>query len=136
MGCLVLLYLPFSLPFSIFQRTLAFVLVESSVEIKRNSQKKVYQQQGCEGGAVFVETGNITDLLCFYFYVFYLNGVGAYYLLFAPYSMPFLQIDRVGSYSHKYTIVEIDAVALELDGGVVGGAVGGGLDGLTGCQGR
>ena len=48
--------------------------------------------------------------------------------------MPLFKINRVGSYSDKYAVVEIDAVALCLCGGVVGGAVGGGLDGLTGCQ--
>ena len=106
--------------------------MESSVEVKRNSQKKEYQQQSCEGGAVFIETGDIADFLCLYFYVFYLDGVGACYLLFPPSCMPLLQIDRVGSYSYKYTIVEIDAVAPEVGGGVVSGATCGGLHGLTG----
>ena len=48
--------------------------------------------------------------------------------------MPLFKINRVGSYSDKYTVVEIDAVAPEVGGDVVLGGVGGGLDGLTGCQ--
>ena len=120
---------------TIFQRTLIFFsLVESFVEIKRNSHKKVYQQQSCEGGAVLIETRDIADFLCFYFYVFYLDGVGACYFFFPPSCMPLLKIDRVGSDSHEYTVVEIDAVALCLCGDVVRCAVCGGLHGLTGCQ--
>ena len=52
------------------------------------------------------------DFLCFYFYVFYLDGVSSGYFLFSPSCVPLLQIDRVGSYSDKYTVVEIDAVML------------------------
>ena len=65
---------------------------------------------------------------------FYLDGVSAGYFLFSPSCVPLFKINRVGSYSDKYAVVEIDAVALYLCGGVVGGAVGGGLDGLTGGQ--
>ncbi len=116
------------------QRTRAFVLVESSVEIKRNSQKKVYQQQGCEGGAVLVETRDITDFLCLHLDSVYLDSVGSGYLLFAPTGVPLFQIDRVGSYSHKYTVMYKNAIFLKLFSGVVGGAICCGLDGLTGCQ--
>ncbi len=110
------------------------MLVESLIKPKHKLYKQKYQQQGCEGGAVFVETGDIADFLCFCFYVFYLDGVCAYYLLFPPSCVPLLKIDRVGSYSDKYTVVEIDAVALDFSGGVVVGAVCCGLDGLTGGQ--
>ena len=109
--------------------------VESLIKPKHKLYKQKYQQKGCEGDAVFVEARDIADLDGLGFGGFYLDGVSACNLLFSPSSMPFLQIDRVGSYSHKYTVVEIDAVAPELGGGVVGGAVGGGLDGFTGCQG-
>ena len=105
--------------------------VESSVEVKRNSQKKVYQQQGCEGGAVLIETGDIADLDGIGFGGFYLDGVGEVnYSVFVS-GVPLFEIDRIGSYSDKNTIMEVDAVALELGGGVVSGACGG-LHGLTG----
>lgn len=110
------------------------MLVESLIKPKHKLYKQKYQQKGCEGGAVFVETGDIADFLCFYFYVFYLDGVCACYLLFPPSCVPLLKIDRVGSYSDKYTVVEIDAVALCLCVDVVRCAVCGGLHGLTGCQ--
>ena len=93
--------------------------MESSVEVKRNSQEKEYQQQGCEGGAVFVELGDITDFLCFYPYAFNLDGVGADGLAVAPPCMPFLQIDGIGTDADKNAVVEIDAVAVGVGGGVV-----------------
>ena len=43
---------------------------------------------------------------------FYLDGVSSGYFLFSPSCVPLLQIDRVGSDSDKYTVAEIDAVAL------------------------
>ena len=113
--------------------------VESSVEVKRNSQKKDYQQQGCEGGAVFVELGDITDLDRFCLGCFHLDGVGAGYLLFAPTGVPLFKIDGIGASDKRrmgrigrmfqcaapvlYTdaVVEIDAVALGVGGGVVSG---------------
>ena len=110
------------------------MLVESLIKSKHKLYKQKYQQQGCEGGAVFVETGDIADFLCFYFYVFYLDGVCACYLLFPPSCVPLLKIDRIGSYSDKYTVVEIDAVAQDLCSDVVGGAVCCCLDGLAGGQ--
>ena len=106
--------------------------MESSVEVKRNSQKKEYQQQSCEGGAVFIETGDIADLDGIGFGGFYLDGVGEVnYSVFVS-GVPLFEIDCIGSYSYKYTIVEIDAVAPEVGGGVVSGATCGGLHGLTG----
>ena len=58
----------------------------------------------------------MADFLCFYLYAFDLDGVSAGYFLFAPSCVPLLQIDRVGSDSHEYTVVEIDAVAVEMGG--------------------
>ena len=102
------------------------------MEVKRNSQKKEYQQQSCEGGAVFIETRDITDLDGISFGVFYLDGVGEVnYSVFVS-GVPLFEIDRIGSYSDKNTITEVDAVAPEFGGGVVGGACGG-LHGLTSC---
>ena len=76
----------------------------------------------------------MADFLCFYLYDFDLDGVSSGYFLFSPSCVPLLQIDRVGSDSHKYTVVEIDAVALCLCVDVVRCAVCGGLHGLTGGQ--
>ena len=86
--------------------------VESLIKPKHKLYKQKYQQNGCEGGAVLIETRDIADLDGFGLGGFYLDGVSAYYFLFSPFCMPLLQIDRVGSYSDKYTVVEIDAVAL------------------------
>ena len=86
--------------------------VESLIKPKHKLYKQKYQQNGCEGGAVLVKLGDIADFLCFYFYVFYLDGVSSGYFLFSPSCVPPFKIDRVGSDSDKYTVVEIDAVAL------------------------
>ena len=128
------IWVAFFVLFSYIKDQSLFLLVESLIKHKCKSYKQEYQQQSCEGGAVLVKLGDITDLYGLYFGGFYLNGVGASNLLFSPFCMPLLQIDRVGSYSDKYTVVEIDAVAPDLRSGVVDGAVGGGLDGLTGGQ--
>ena len=95
--------------------------MESSVEVKRNSQKKDYQQQGCEDSAVLVELGDITDFLCFHLYAFHLDGVGADGLAVAPTGVPLLQIDGIGTDADKNAVVEIDAVAVGVGGGVVTG---------------
>ena len=93
--------------------------VESLIKPKHILYKQKYQQNGCEGGAVFVETWDITDFLCFYFYVFYLDGVSADGLTVAPTGVPLLQIDSICTDADKNAVVEKDAVALHLRGGVV-----------------
>ena len=48
--------------------------------------------------------------------------------------MPLLQIDGVGTDADKNAVMKINAVAEDLICKVFFGGVGGGLDGLTGCQ--
>ena len=108
--------------------------MESLIKPKHKLYKQKYQQNGCEGGAVFIETRDITDFLCFYFYVFYLDGVSSGNFLFSPSCVPLLQIDGVGTDADKNAVMKINAVAADLVCDVVLCGVGGGLDGLTGCQ--
>ena len=77
------------------------------------------------------------DFLCFNLYCFHLDGVGEGYLLFAPTGVPLFKINSVGTSDKRRmgrigrmfqcaapvlntdAVVEIDAVALKVGGGVV-----------------
>ena len=82
------------------------------VKEKHKLDKQEEKQQNCKGGAILIKTWNVADLDGFGLGGFYLDGVSSGYFLFSPSCVPPFKIDRVGSYSDKYTVVEIDAVAL------------------------
>ena len=66
------------------------LLVDFIIKPKRKLYKQEYQQQGCEGGALLVELGNITDLDGVGFDGFYLDGVGILHNSVFVGGMPFL----------------------------------------------
>ena len=75
------------------------MLVESLIKPKHKLYKQKYQQQGCEGGAVFVELGDMADLDGLGFGGFYLDGVGVlHYSVFVS-GMPFLHYNGVGTFN-------------------------------------
>ena len=97
----------------------------------KQEDKKHEESKGC---AVFIERGYIADLDGLGAGCLHLDGVGVDNLLFTPFGVPFLQINGVGTNADKDAIVQIDAVALEMGGEVVGGGVGNGLHSVTGTK--
>ena len=94
----------------------------------KQEDKKNNKGKGC---AVLVERGYIADLDGLGAGCLHLDGVGVDNLLFTPFGVPFLQINGVGTNADKDAIVQIDAVALEMVGEVVGSGVRNGLHRVT-----
>ncbi len=92
------------------------------------------EHEDCKGGAVFVEGRHIADLDGLGAGCLHLDGVGVDNLLFTPFGMPFLQIDSVGTNADKNTVMQVDAVALEMVSEVVGSGVRNGLHRVTGIK--
>ena len=88
---------------------------------KAKQEDKEYEEgKGC---AVLIERGDIADLDGLGAGCLHLDGVGVDNLLFTPFGVPFLQINGVGTNADKDAIVQVDAVALEMVGEVVGSGV-------------
>lgn len=106
------------------------MFVQPPCETKQED-KKHEESKGC---AVFIERGYIADLDGLGAGCLHLDGVGVLHNAVAPFGVPFLQINGVGTNADKDAIVQIDAVALEMGGEVVGGGVGNGLHRVTGTK--
>ena len=99
---------------------------------KAKQEDKEYEEgKGC---AVLVEGRHITDLDGLGAGCLHLDSVGVDDLFFSPFGMPFLQINGVGTDADKNAVVQVDAVALDVVGEVVGGGVGNGLHRVTGTK--
>ena len=106
------------------------VLVEPPCKTKQEDKE---HEEG-KGGAVLVEGRYIADLDGLGEGCLHLDGVGVDNLLFTPFGMPFLQIDSVGTNADKNTVMQVDAVALEMVSEVVGSGVRNGLHRVTGTK--
>lgn len=106
------------------------VLVEPPCKTKQEDK----ENKDCKGCAVLVEGRHITDLDGLGAGGLHLDGVGVLHNAVAPTSVPFLQINGVGTDADKDAIVQIDAVALDVVGEVVGGGVRNGLHRVTGIK--
>lgn len=106
------------------------MFVQPPCETKQED-KKHEESKGC---AVLIERGDIADLDGLGAGGLHLDGVGVDNLLFTPFGVPFLQINGVGTDADKDAIVQIDAVALDVVGEVVGGGVRNGLHRVTGIK--
>ena len=104
--------------------------IEPPCETKQEDKK---HEEG-KGSAVLVERGYIADLDGLGAGCLHLDGVGVDDLFFSPFGMPFLQINGVGTNADKNTVMQVDAVVLEMGGEVVGSGVGKGLHGVTGIK--
>lgn len=108
--------------------------METLVEPPCKAEQEEKEHEKGKGGAVLIERGDIADLDGLGAGGLHLDGVGVLHNAVAPTSVPFLQINGVGTDADKDAIVQIDAVALDVVGEVVGGGVRNGLHRVTGIK--
>lgn len=108
--------------------------METPIEPPCQTKQEGKEHEEGKGSAVLVERGYIADLDGLGAGCLHLDGVGVDNLLFTPFGVPFLQINGVGTNADKDAIVQIDAVALEMVGEVVGSGVRNGLHRVTGIK--
>lgn len=108
--------------------------METPIEPPCQTKQEGKEHEEGKGSAVLVERGYIADLDGLGAGCLHLDGVGVDNLLFTPFGVPFLQINGVGTNADKDAIVQIDAVALEMVGEVVGCGVRNGMHRVTGIK--
>ena len=108
--------------------------IEFTIEPPCKAEKEHKDKDGKDGGAILVKGRDITDLDGLGAGCLHLDGVGVDNLLFTPFGVPFLQINGVGTNADKDAIVQVDAVALDVVGEVVGCGVRNGLHRVTGIK--
>ena len=108
--------------------------METPIEPPCQTKQEGKKHEESKGCAVFIERGYIADLDGLGAGCLHLDGVGVDDLFFSPFGVPFLQINGVGTNADKNTIMQVDAVALEMVGEVVGCGVRNGLHRVTGTK--
>ena len=108
--------------------------METPIEPPCQTKQEGKEHEKGKGSAVLVERGYIADLDGLGAGCLHLDGVGVDNLLFTPLGVPFLQINGVGTNADKNTVMQVDAVALEMGGEVLGGGVRNGLHRVTGTK--
>lgn len=108
--------------------------METPIEPPCQTKQEDKEPEEGKGSAVLVERGYIADLDGLGAGCLHLDGVGVLHNAVPPTSMPAFLKHRVRTDADKDAIVQIDAVALEMGGEVVGGGVGNGLHRVTGIK--
>ena len=105
--------------------------METPIEPPCQTKQEGKEHEEGKGCAVFIERGYIADLDGLGAGCLHLDGVGVLHNAVAPFGVPFLQINGVGTNADKNTVMQVDAVALEMVGEVVGSGVRNGLHRVT-----
>ena len=106
------------------------MFVQPPCETKQED-KKHEESKGC---AVLIERGDIADLDGLGAGCLHLDGVGVLHNAVPPTSMPAFLKHRVRTDVDEDAVMEIDTVALDMGGKMIGGGVGKGLHGVTGTK--
>ena len=108
--------------------------METLVEPPCKAEQEEKEHEKGKGGAVLIERGDIADLDVLGAGCLHLDGVGVLHNAVPPTSMPAFLKHRVRTDVDEDAVMEIDTVALDMGGKMIGGGVGKGLHGVTGTK--
>ena len=108
--------------------------IEFTIEPLCKAEKEHKDKDGKDGGAILVKGRDITDLDGLGAGCLHLDGVGVLHNAVPPTSMPAFLKHRVRTDVDEDAVMEIDTVALDMGGKMIGGGVGKGLHRVTGTK--
>ena len=108
--------------------------METPIEPPCQTKQEGKEHEEGKGSAVLVERGYIADLDGLGAGCLHLDGVGVLHNAVPPTSMPAFLKHRVRTDVDEDAVMEIDTVALDMGGKMIGGGVGNGLHRVTGTK--
>ena len=108
--------------------------METPIEPPCQTKQEGKEHKEGKGGAVLVERGYIADLDGLGAGCLHLDGVGVLHNAIPPTSMPAFLKHRVRTDVDEDAVMEIDTIALDMGGKMIGGGVGNGLHRVTGTK--